>query len=160
MSKVRTFSTKFPAYHSKAGEQTFFIEKLWNSILNDKSYFYRQDSLLSYYKNFINNDYEPKHHTIRGGKHFKVGDFFSPRIWLGKPYRSKQIIVADDILIKKVWNFETTKSDFYLNGVELTYDQLKTIAKNDGLQIGDFEEWFNAPNFSGQIICWNKNINY
>lgn len=45
-----------------------------------------------------------KEHTIRKGKRWKVGDKFSPRIWSGKPYKSKQIILAPDTEIKQVFD--------------------------------------------------------
>lgn len=36
----------------------------------------------------------------------KVGDKFSPRVWSGKPYRSKMITIAPDIEVKQIWDFE------------------------------------------------------
>lgn len=34
---------------------------------------------------------DQKHHTIRAGNRFKTGDYFSPRVWSGSPYNSKQL---------------------------------------------------------------------
>jgi hypothetical protein len=125
---------------------------------------------------WLDQKFEPKHHTIRAGHRWKVGDKFSPRVWSGKPYQSKQIIIAPDIEVKKVWDFEVfidIKSGYdcvRLNGVLLhEFDgnevfmgghlKLRTIAKNDGLEFEDFGNWFNKT-MKGQIICWNENIEY
>ena len=38
---------------------------------------------------------------------------------------------------------------------------IKEIAKNDGLEVSDFLNWFKHPsNFSGQIICWSDSVEY
>lgn len=104
-----------------------------------------------------------KHHTIRAGHRFKAGDKFSPRVWSGKAYRSKQIIIAPDIEVMKTFDFHIRKNDYFINHSPVNYNQLKVVAANDGLEIDDFECWFNVKKgevFAGQIICWNENINY
>lgn len=135
MSKVIMFSRVFPGYHPIAGEPTNFVEKIAKG---------------------------EKIHTIRKGHRFKVGDTFSPRIWQDKPYRSKQTIIGFDMEVKQIYNFELRKGDlnYYLNGKLLKIDQLKEVAKNDGLHIDDFECWFNSPDFDGQIICWSDRVLY
>lgn len=188
MSKVLTFSRYFPAYHPKAGQPTFFVEKIWDSIgfkykaasiskrpilerLND-------DLPITTIQNFTreidDSVTESKHHTIRAGHRFKAGDKFSPRVWSGKPYRSKQIIIAPDIEVVKTWDFEmiginwdTEYSEIMMSidGQERMNPVL--LATNDGLTYDDFYRWFTLSAdfkktkvFSGQIICWNENINY
>lgn len=166
MSKVIMFSRVFPAYHPKAGEPTFFVEKLYNSLFS-------RNNLMDYPKGIEINEsiLEMKHHTIRAGHRFKVGDTFSPRVWgddinlksgRSGPYHSKQIIIAPDLEVKQVYKFELRKSDlnYYLNGKLLKFAQLKEIAKNDGLDLDDFDEWFNSPDFDGQIICLSNSIKY
>jgi hypothetical protein len=103
----------------------------------------------------------PKSHTIRQGHRFKPGDKFSPRVWSGKPYRSKQIIIAPDIEVVKTWDFELgNMGNYLLNSKIIPIDLLKIIAKNDGFsELDDFECWFKND-FDGQVICWNPNINY
>jgi len=135
---------------------------------------------------------EIKHHTIRAGSRFKVGDKFSPRVWgndinpkNGKsgPYQSKQIIIAPDIEVKKVWEFEVLDGQsMFIGGADgrqiydysrLSEDQPQetktyfSICENDGLSADDFDEWFGygyhkktEKTFIGQIICWNENITY
>lgn len=109
-----------------------------------------------------------KHHTIRAGHRWKPGDRFSPRVWSGKPYVSKQIIIAPDIEVKKVWNFEISENRYSLghdksvcNEMDFGNERICRIAMNDGLTLFDFREWFQFPKpFSGQIICWNEDIEY
>jgi len=161
MSRVITFSRYFPAYHPRKGEPTYFVEGIWESIRNNQNI----DSPQYHYMKFESDimrwkQYQPKHHTIRAGNRWKVGDKFSPRVWSGKPYNSKQIIIAPDIEIKKVWNFEIKDSEVNINGF-LYNGKTKDLIKNDGLEEMDFWNWFQFPKpFSGQIICWNENINY
>jgi len=181
MSKVITFSRVFPSYHPRAGEATGFIYMIWKSIGRPDSNFVWPE-LKHHWINYesVVNDIHPKHHTIRAGHRFKVGDWFSPRVWSGKPYRSKQIQFAPDIHIRKVWDFEVDAVGVYAiakSGEQLkytfqpidnqTYDMDDRIAQNDGLNPEDFYWWFSrSPEFQkqkgflGQIICWNESIEY
>lgn len=181
MSKVRTFSRVFPSYHPRKGEPTYFIEKVWQSLYNmgkidnclGSPYLEKELEIFSNPSHFIN----AKWHTIRAGKHFKVGDYFSPRVWLDKPYISKQIAIAPDLQIKKIWDYEVKcpskdVEQWFLNGTMVSesneYMQqwfnanlIKEIAKNDGLELADFLSWFKHPsNFSGQILCWSESVEY
>lgn len=123
---------------------------------------------------------EMKHHTIRAGHRWKVGDWFSPRVWSGKPYNSKMIQFAPDIQVKKTWDFEMDDCGVCAiakQGEQVIYtfeyddqwpDSLDNeIAKNDGLSPEDFYFWFSRSpefrkkqGFAGQIICWNESIEY
>lgn len=109
----------------------------------------------------MNDDnYKAKHHTIRAGNRWKVGDKFSPRVWSKKPYNSKHIIIAPDIEVKKIWDFEIKDSEVIINGC-LYNGKAKELIKNDGLKEMEFWQWFKFPKpFKGQIICWNENIEY
>lgn len=170
MSKVITFSRVFPSYHPRKGEPTRFIEKIYAGLADGRPDFKipnDANALWDWYEYY--NCVAPKHHTIRAGHRFKVGDKFSPRVWSGKPYRSKQIIIAPDIEVKKVWGLEIKDSEIRIRGSERTacrlYDvpanEIPFIAVNDGLSFIDFMHWFQFPkNFEGQIICWNENIIY
>lgn len=185
MSKVITFSRVFPSYHPRKGEPTYFVEKIWEAIGmpsfgvgNPWGEGWHDTPLTDEYLRYIRGnddiDNKPKHHTIRAGHRWKIGDKFSPRVWSGKPYASKQITFAPDIEIKKVWNFDVDENGVCsLNGKYiLEYedgsmnDMEKQIASNDGLTDIDFFHWLIYPiyksgeAFTGQIICWNENINY
>jgi hypothetical protein len=177
MSRVITFSRYFPKAHPRAGEPTYFVEKIWRCYADhigsvfdlgdyQRDYDDRPDrthEIISIMK------FDPKHHTIRAGNRWKVGDKFSPRVWSGKPYASKQIVIAPDIELKKVWDINITWGDYswFISSKENSRPMsLDLIAKNDGLEPSDFKSWFNTSkrsnygSFTGQILCWNESINY
>lgn len=171
MSRVITFSTRFPSYHPRKGEQTHFVEKIWNSLPNH----YDLDKLnpgkkkeVELFWQALQMNYRmfgPKLHTIRAGHRWKAGDKFSPRVWSGKPYHSKQIIIAPDMEVKKVWEFEIIDGSPYLFGVKVpqtdAFRFVGKLAANDGLSFEDFLAWFKYQQpFQGQVICWDENVNY
>ena len=169
MSRVITFSRQFPAYHPKAGQPTYFVEKIWKGLWDAEpsmyvpfdGYWQRYDAIFPW-DNEKNNIHEhaPKWHTIRAGHRWKVGDTFSPRVWSGKPYNSKMITIAPDIDITKIWNFEISDK-VTLDGKDLSVYDLQEIAKNDGLTFDELMAWFKFPKpFSGQVLCWNPNLEY
>jgi len=166
MAKTILFSTKFPSYHPKKGEPTFFVEKIIQSVMkpNDNSWYDLDHSKLPFDKEFyFSKECKPKHHTIRSNQRWKVGDKFSPRIWSGQPYQSKQITIAPDIEIKKVWDFKLLGGNAFMTGHDYMRDSfLGKIAMNDGLSLINFISWFKqfSENFDGQIICWNENVDY
>lgn len=178
MSRVLTFSRVFPSYHPRAGEPTQFVEKIWKGL----SRIERRDGEYSIYDKFPKyypgleqwkfpiewrsswKDLQPKYHTIRAGHRWKAGDWFSPRVWSGKPYASKQIAIAPDIQIKKTWDFKITEDGlFNIDGNLYAYsssmEALDKLANNDGLDQGDFLNWF-PRSFNGQILSWNDKIEY
>lgn len=180
---VLTFSRHFPAYHPKAGDTTHFVEKIHSSLgivgdnradieehialLNIQLFVDKKELIVSFTDSIDwENEFLPKHHTIRAGHRFKAGDWFSPRVWSGQPYRSKQIIIAPPIQVKKVWDFDlmkgTDKWILCLNGVQRERDLLLEIAQNDGLDLSDLLAWFKfpKPTTNCQIICWNDKITY
>jgi hypothetical protein len=167
MSKVITFSRLFPAYHPKKGEPTFFIEKLYASLADTTNDFQIPNDANDYWDWYeYYNCNSPKHHTIRAGNRWKVGDKFSPRVWSGKPYNSKQIILAPDIEIKSVWEITTSEfGEFKIGERYLEGEDFEDVAKNDGLDSVDLFNWFiqnpkKPKPFTGQIICWNESIQY
>lgn len=171
MNRFITFSRQYPSYHPKAGQPTYFIEKIWNSIAWDKG-IPEQEFPIPYHIGIdMRSTDEKKHHTIRAGHRWKAGDWFSPRVWSGKPYRSKMIQFAPEIQVVKTWDIDIHGTDWYLDGRhEYTtgWDISKeTIAGNDGLNLTDFYDWFTlSPHFkkkqvfNGQIICWSDKVNY
>jgi hypothetical protein len=158
MSKVITFSRFFPATHPKKGQPTYFVEKIFKSLYLMKRV--PKELVEAFNFEIMNDDaVAAKHHTIRAGNRWKVGDNFSPRVWSGKPYRSKQIIIASDVEIKKVFNFETYGMTTLINDRPINHLEFSELATNDGLDSVDMYDWLKKP-FIGQIICWNENINY
>ena len=147
---VLTVSRYFPATHKRKGEETFFVDKIrfmlggWN---------------LSEGKN------GKKIHTIRANyelwakriKEVQEGKaILSIRYWSGKPYNSKQV---------EIWQLDqhsgcgVQKLEFYKDKDEvpsikyplisnLSEPDINSIAKNDGLSLEDFKEWFKSYDLS------------
>lgn len=171
---VITFSRFFPKGHPKAGQPTHFVEKIWRGYLDISSpmypYWMKGDKLNIDIRDCY--DFKPKHHTIRAGNRWKVGDKFSPRIWgddinpkSGKsgPYQSKQLQFAPDIEVKKTYRIYCDGMLWWINRQPVNSQTIRKVATNDGLEYLDFLDWFNVlsgKHFEGQIICWNESINY
>ena len=179
MSRVIMFSRKIPKYHINACDPTYFVEQIWNGFnlkaLGEEFIALKEDDLVDLNKHLpyhlvdqFKKSLRPrlnynskKYHTVRSGFRWKAGDKFSPRVWAGDPYKSKQIIIAEDILITNVYDLRiTSKWEFILNNKILNNDDLHVVAKNDGLTMLDFLYWFQKAPFIGQVICWNNTINY
>jgi hypothetical protein len=176
--RVITFSRHFPKGHPKAGQETHFVEKMWLALIDQGLISMSKAVELSRQTGIGNLDMNNirkveqtlKFHTIRAGNRWKVGDMYSPRVWSGKPYASKQIEFAPPIRIEKIWEFGISEHDYFIktDGVikSISYKLLKEIALNDGLELDDFESWFathpkkNETLFTGQILCHNPEINY
>lgn len=182
MARVITFSRYFPSYHYRKGEETFFVEKFMHAMSEVRNedvlkleYELGQinsdvDNLIPFFNDLERADmHSKKFHTIRKGRRWKVGDYFSPRVWSEDPYKSKQIKIGPDTEIKKVWDVEifTSLGCIYIGikTAENQYDLLSfgEVAKNDGLTFEEMKYWFNVtPDkpFIGQIICWSDQIEY
>jgi hypothetical protein len=186
MSKVITFSRTYPSYHARKGEGTLFVEKILNDLNVDyhsEKYFQKllglntvnlfngklsfQD-IRSFHNSLTVTCMGEKKHTIRNGNRFNIGELFSPRVWFGKAYNSPMIIFWDDILINKTWDISVVSNGIkgfaVLGSLEFPlglhdFNPSAKLAKNDGLNITDLIGWFNKP-LTGQIICWNKYVNY
>lgn len=164
MGKVIILGRSFPAYHPKSGEPTWFVEKVWGSLLScgKMSIFDTIGYEAEYQKYFPCGDnpnesvaaHSPKHHTIQPSKQWKTGDMASIRVWSGKPYRSQQIAIAPDVRIT-VKEFEIDKlGHIFIDGKKCEYD-VETLAVNDGLDIDDMFSLFNVLPFSGQMLIWS-----
>ena len=176
MSRVITYSTKYPAHHFKSGEPTYFVEKFYKSL-------YLMKVIPAELQESFNHDIFinglAKHHTIRKGNRWKKGDLFSPRIWgsdvnpksgRSGPYHSKQIILAPDQTLTNVWDIEIQSDKdgiieigIRLSPITMAMLPLHKVANNDGLTIEELISWFNVKpgkKFIGQILCWNSSVNY
>jgi hypothetical protein len=181
--KVITFSRTFPKTHPRAGDPTFFVEKTLLGLIEAgqisiskccecaRQFGFSEDHPMYYIHTLRKYDCEPKRHTIRAGNRWKVGELFSPRVWSGKPYVSKQIEFAPPIKIEKIWDISIKIMNgedvtVKLNNRSMLLQDLMPIALNDGLELNDFVAWFNLhpkkkeQTFTGQIICWNPDLNY
>ena len=167
MAKVITFSQKFPSYHPKAGQPTYFVEAFYKSLFVMKCLPKELEESFNH-EVFLNG--MTKHHTVRSGNRFKKGDYFSPRVWgtdvnpkSGKSgaYHSKQIILSHDTEIKNVWDIEINEAtEISINGKFISYGWEVELANNDGLSWQEFNDWFVKLPFKGQIICWNDAVSY
>lgn len=179
MSKVITFSTRFAAQHPRAGEFTYFVEQVLNSLRLDYRNELYVDLLFEYnetalregklterklrdFARQLNPAIETcKHHTCRSGQRFAAGESFSPRVWSGRPYLQPQIIFCSDRPLPNVWAFDIDKTGYHVNGSDpLTLQQLRILAQNDGLTSDDFECWFDVDELHGQVICWDAGVDY
>lgn len=178
MAKVITFSRFFPAYHPKAGQPTFFVEKIWAHLLltckmfpEDCEAFLTHERCKGMFDLKKVNEFmfanTPKIHTIRAGSRWKKDDQFSPRVWSGKPYYSPQITFAPPLTVLKTEIIGTVMygdevrfwepykgSDWnHRPNMKQEHSLLETeaIAKNDGLSVDDFRAWF-SKGFEGQKI--------
>lgn len=164
---------QFPKGHPKFCNPTYFVEKIWRYLIDscedperkksllDLNFFYLDPYDLELWDRAVGIDVEPKSHTIRKGHRFKAGEWFAPKVWTGKPYRSKTYQFAPAIEIKKVFDFKITNNQVLIDGMLYATLDLNRVAKNDGLRLCDFFDWFQFPkDFDGQIICWNDQISY
>ena len=140
---VLTLSQKFPATHSKAGQPTFFKDKMHAAITH-------------------NNEYWNKLHTIRANYPLWRERFnqiargeacLSVRQWTGKPYCSKQVEIArltaeDGIGLERlVFTKGHDLGEWTVHNDEdwCTHVKPELLAMNDGLSLEDWTEWFNNP---------------
>jgi hypothetical protein len=149
---VLTISKIFSKTHKKAGIRTYFPEKI--RIKQGKCEDCSNTIGINYCKNKCRRYIEQgKIHTIRTNylfwkkriKEIQEGKaILSIRYWSDKPYNSKQVEICQldkdsgigiqKIIIDPIYQFRIDNSDLYFG--------LDDIAKNDGLSIEDFKEWF------------------
>ena len=154
---VITLSRVFPVSHPKAGQPTYFKEKIYNGgVLLSQALEYEMPA----------NSKEPntKRHTIRANyelwrKRFEQIErgeaCLSIRQWTGKPYASKQIEIArltkdDGIGLQRLrftpdrdgqfvwWNFN----------IDGHFSKEEFLANNDGLTLRDWCAWFKDYDLS------------
>lgn len=149
---VLIISENFPKTHKRAGERTNFALSIMK---------YRKIHTLranyEYWKKKINE--------VEEGK-----AILSIRIWTGKPYRSDQKEIfrldqSDGVGIQKlqyeaVHSFSAStittgklnllgyKPMLHSGGKPVICLQIDQLAKNDGLSIDDFKEWFSTYDMS------------
>ena len=137
---VLILSKVFPAYHNRKGEETNF-----RAAFNAGQPFKKEADTFCEF---------PKLHTMRGDYEKWVKRFeeiekgkaqLSIRQWSGKPYHSKQVIIAnltkdDGIGLQKLTVIGcATIHPKYVDGISVS---CKTLAHNDGLSEVDWTNWF------------------
>lgn len=146
---VITLSRQFLSKHSKAGLPTEFAE------LFSKGQHLKTAGLE------VNRH---KIHTIRTNftlwkkridEVSKGKAILSIRQWSGKPYRSKQVLLAnltaeDGIGIQMLTFHPNSNGDILFNYFDIDghYADIKDVARHDGLTFDDWREWFKGCDFS------------
>lgn len=156
------FSRVFPTTHPKAGQQTFFIEKVWRALGGSPSYVehYLEETERNYNINMSNC--RPKIHTVRPtpAKLMRLYDF---KVWLDKPYRSSQLTFKYKQTYLSNQKFELIwaggkRCDIMpiikIDGRSLSASEIAEFAINDGFDgVGDFFDWF-PKDFEGYVRHW------
>lgn len=140
-----TLSHVFPSTHPRAGEYTFFRDKLHAAITG-------------------NADYWNKLHTIRANYDFWAKRFekiaageavLSIREWAGKPYgkgssmRELALLTHEDgICIQQLRIATDSDNRRYALIDGITLPSLRVLAHNDGLSLKDWESWFKGYDIS------------
>jgi hypothetical protein len=102
-----------------------------------------------------------KKHTIREDKKERHGGGATLHLATGvrtKSYRCLKKVLCTSVQKIEIIYVNGIYNDVfvYLDGRELSYDEVTKMAKNDGFNSQDsFFEWFNKD-FSGKIIHWTK----
>ena len=153
---VITVSRTFPKTHARAGENTYFVQKIRNALHD-----YKESSVDCYDENGNETCVlirERKIHTIRGNYELwekrmtevqKGNAVISLRYWSGKPYNSKQVVICQ---LDKDSGCGVQKAEFddYLYSLKVDDKRMElgNIPLNDGLSHTDFEEWFKGYDLS------------
>lgn len=143
-----TLSRVFPKTHSRAGELTLFGDKL----------------KAGHKKHTIRRNYDLWAHNAQ--KMQNGGYTLSIRQWIDKPYRSKQreIHTTDTpIRVQRISMRYDSKTDSINATVGHTLVDTEYIAKNDGLSLEDFKDWFfgnvrhkEDSDFNGVVILFTQ----
>ena len=143
---IITLSRVFPVTHSRRGEPTNFAERLY---LGDKKHTIRKNYDL----------WKLNAEKMERGKYY-----LSIRQWSGRPYNSPQVEIAqrhNPIGVQPVELYYHADNDTItakIDGREWLDADCYTLAKNDGLSVQDFKEWFFGKDpkvdkvFKGVII--------
>ena len=143
---VLTVSRYFPTTHKRKGEETFFIDR----ILAGQTIYSNMWKKI----HTIRANYELWAKRIKDVKEGKA--ILSIRYWSGKPYNSKQVEVCQldknsGCGVQKVtfedelkWGYIEIHPELAkMKPIPIFEDgRISGIAKNDGLSLEDFKEWF------------------
>ncbi len=147
---VLTVSKNFIGKHPRAGESTMFKDKI---LSGEKRHTVRNN--YAFWKKRIDK--------INAGE-----ALLSVRQWSGKPYNSKQIEITqftklgfESIISLKMASSVSIGGDVGSSQKRLFLSdkQIKTLAKNDGLGVQDFKDWFKQEVDFGIIIHFT-NLEY
>ncbi len=138
---ILTLCKVFPVTHSRAGEKTGFEQKLKNGIKKHTIRYNAKDV------------WDKRYNDISKSK-----KYLSVREWTGRPYNSEQREFAryDKKGLQKITMTYSSTDEVPQCWVEGKQVSAYDLAKNDGLSVEDFTEWFFGCNkgnvFDGVII--------
>lgn len=138
---ILTLCKVFPVTHSRAGEKTGFEQKLKNGIKKHTIRYNAKDV------------WDKRYNDISKSK-----KYLSVREWTGRPYNSEQREFAryDKIGLQKIIMTYSSTDEVPQCWVDGKHVSAYDLAKNDGLSVEDFTEWFFGCNkgnvFDGVII--------
>lgn len=169
---VLTISRVFPATHTRKGEQTDFKNKILKAVRKNvcnSRYGEIGSSCNGCDGRYLFQDYcleIPKLHTIRANyelwknriEQVQKGEaILSIRYWSSKPYHKDengigqveicQLDKDSGVSFQELFNLP---SHLYIDGREPVSEN--TLAKNDGLSLEDFKEWFKGYDISKPMI--------
>lgn len=138
---IVTLCKAFPVTHSRSGEPTEFEENIKSGVkihtirYNDK------------------NVWDQRYKDIKSGR-----KFLSVREWTGRPYNSEQreLVRYDGIGLQKITMTYSSSDDYPQVWIDDKKVSIQDVAKNDGLSVEDFVDWFFGKNkenvFEGVVI--------
>lgn len=138
---ILTLCKVFPVAHSRAGEPTEFEKKLKTG---EKKHTIRYNA---------KNVWAQRYKGIASG-----AKYLSLREWTGRPYNSEQRELArcEKIGLQHItmtYGTDDSVPQAWVDGKKVPVEQ---IAKNDGLSVADFVEWFFGSSksnvFEGEVI--------
>ena len=143
---VLTVSRTFPKTHKRAGEETFFKERILSALSKDLLMWNKIHTIRANYVLWANRIKE-----IQEGK-----AILSIRYWSGKPYNSKQVEICQ---LDKNSGIGVQKLGFYYDRIDEPFidtpeqhigyvGKTNLFAKNDGLILEDFKDWFRKYDLS------------
>lgn len=138
---IITLCKDFPATHSRAGEPTGFKD---NFFRGEKIHTVRYNNQDKTGHHFL---WDKRYQDIKAGK-----KYLSVRQWQGRPYNSEQEELAklDKIGLQYIRILPGEKEpQVFVNNKPVPVEE---VAKNDGLSVEDFMEWFGSKPFTGVII--------
>lgn len=136
--QILTFSRVFPSSHSKAGQPTGFEDK---RKAGSKIHTIRADK---------KGVWKKAEQAINSGR-----KYLSERVWTGRPYNSEQMEFGrqDRIGLQSItmtYTSDDALPQAWVDGKQVPVEQL---AKNDGLSVEDFVEWFFGTKlYSGNVF--------
>ena len=135
-------SKTFMKGNPKCGQETFFSTKFAKGQLGNTSKPNKIHTIRSNY-----DLWKKRIQEVEEGQ-----AILSIRQWTGAPYRSKQEVLAnltnkDGVGIQMI---EFANPFIYIDCRPIDHLYLASIASNDGLNIQDWEHWFDFENASGK----------